>query len=89
MFTPTTIAFAAFGALIVWKHRAHSIGWLFVVVAFFFALCHNLAQNYAVYTLAVNPGSLPAGKVAFWFASPALDTVYVGSMTICSSPPSR
>jgi hypothetical protein len=82
MFTPTTIAFAAFGALIVWKHRAHSIGWLFVAVAFFFALCHNLAQNYAVYTLAVNPGSLPAGKVAFWFASSALDTVYVGSMLL-------
>ena len=28
MFSPTTIGFAAFGALIVWRHRAHSIGWL-------------------------------------------------------------
>jgi hypothetical protein len=82
MFTPTTIAFAIFGALIVQRHRANSIGWLFVAVAFFFAFCHNLAQNYAVYTLAVDPGSLPAGKVAFWFASSALDTVYVGSMLL-------
>jgi hypothetical protein len=82
MFTPTTIAFAIFGALILWKHRAHSIGWLFVAVAFFFALCHNLAQNYAVYTLAVNPGSLPGGKVAFWLASTALDTVYIGAMLL-------
>jgi two-component system NarL family sensor kinase len=82
MFTPTTIGFAVFGALIVWRHRAHSIGWLFVAVAFFFALCHNLAQNYAVYTLAVDPGSLPAGKAAFWLASTALDTVYIGVMLL-------
>lgn len=82
MFSPTTIAFAAFGALIVWRHRAHSIGWLFVVVAFFFSLCHNLAQNYAVYTLVVDPGSLPAGKAAFWLASSALDTIYIGAMLL-------
>ena len=82
MFTPTTIGFAVFGALIVWRHRAHSIGWLFVAVAFFFALCHNLAQNYAVYTLAVDPGSLPAGKAMFWLASTALDTVYIGVMLL-------
>jgi hypothetical protein len=82
MFAPTTVGFAAFGALIVWKHRAHSIGWLFVTVAFFFSLCHNLAQNYAVYTLAVDPGSLPAGKAAFWLASTALDAIYLGSMLL-------
>jgi hypothetical protein len=82
MFTPTTIGFAVFGALIVWRHRAHSIGWLFVAVAFFFALCHNLAQNYAVYTLAVDPGSLPAGTAVFWLASTALDTVYIGVMLL-------
>jgi hypothetical protein len=82
MFAPTTIGFAVFGALIVWKHRAHSIGWLFVVVAFFFSLCHNLAQNYAVYTLVVDPGSLPGGTAAFWLASTALDTVYLGAMLL-------
>ena len=82
MFSPTTIGFAAFGALIVWRHRAHSIGWLFVGVAFFFSLCHNLAQNYAVYALAVDPGSLPAGKAAFWLASTALDALYVGAMLL-------
>jgi hypothetical protein len=82
MFSPTTIGFAVFGALIVRKHRAHSIGWLFVAVAFFFSLCHNLAQNYAVYALAVDPGSLPAGTAVFWFASSALDTIYVGAMLL-------
>jgi hypothetical protein len=82
MFSPTTIAFAAFGALIVWRHRAHSIGWLFVAVAFFFSLCHNLAQNYAVYTLVVDPGSLPGGRAAFWLASTALDGIYVGAMLL-------
>jgi hypothetical protein len=82
MFSPTTIGFAVFGALIVWRHRAHSIGWLFVAVAFFFSLCHNLAQNYAVYTLAVHPGSLPAGNAAFWLASTALDSLYLGAMLL-------
>jgi two-component system, NarL family, sensor kinase len=82
MFSPTTIAFAAFGALIIWKHRAHSIGWLFVIVAFFFSLCHNLAQNYAVYAIAVDPNSLPAGKAAFWLASTALDGIYIGAMLL-------
>jgi hypothetical protein len=82
MFTPTTIGFAVFGALIVWRHRAHSIGWLFVAVAFFFALCHNLAQNYAVYALVVDPGTLPAGTAAFWFASTALDGIYIGAMLL-------
>jgi len=82
MFSPTTIGFAVFGALIVWRHPAHSIGWLFVVVAFFFSLCHNLAQNYAVYTLVVDPGSLPGGEAAFWLASTALDGIYLGAMLL-------
>ena len=82
MFVPTTIAFAGLGALIVSRHRAHSIGWLFIAVALFFSLCHGLAQNYAVYTLVVDPGSLPAGKAAFWFASTALDSVYLGAMLL-------
>jgi hypothetical protein len=82
MFSPTTIAFATFGALIVWRHRAHSIGWLFIAVAFFFSLCHNLAQNYAVYTLVVDRGSLPAGRAAFWLASTALDGIYIGAMLL-------
>ena len=82
MFSIVTVGFAAIGALIVWRHRAHSIGWLFIAVAFFFSFCHNLAQNYAVYTLVVDPGSLPAGKAAFWFASTALDTFYVGAMLL-------
>ncbi|HET7172387.1 MAG TPA: hypothetical protein VFI18_12175 [Gaiellales bacterium] len=82
MFSPTTIGFAVFGALIVWRHRAHSIGWLFVTVAFFFSLCHNLAQNYAVYSLAVDPDSLPAGRAAFWIASTALDSIYLGAMLL-------
>src|SRR6185503_13697602 len=82
MFSPTTVGFAVVGALIVSKHRAHSIGWLFVAVAFFFSLCHNLAQNYAVYALVVDSGSLPAGTAVFWFASSALDTIYVGAMLL-------
>ena len=62
MFSIVTVGFATIGALIVWRHRAHSIGWLFVAVAFFFSFCHNLAQNYAVYALVVDPGSLAGGQ---------------------------
>ena len=82
MFSLTTVAFAALGALIVRRHRAHSIGWLFAAVAFFFAFCHNLAQNYAVYAVAVDPGTWPAGKAAFWFGSTALDVIYIGAMLL-------
>ena len=38
MFSIVTVGFATIGALIVWRHRAHSIGWLFIAVAFFFSL---------------------------------------------------
>jgi len=82
MFSVTTIGFASLGTLIVWRHRAHSIGWLFIAVALFFSLCHNLAQNYAVYTLVVDPGSLPAGTAAFWLASTALDSISLGAMLL-------
>ena len=82
MFSIVTVGFATIGALIVWRHRAHSIGWLFIAVAIFFSFCHNLAQNYAVYALVVDPGSWPAGTAAFWFASTALDTFYVGAMLL-------
>jgi hypothetical protein len=82
MFSAATVGFAAIGALIVWRHRAHSIGWLFVTVALFFSLCHNLAQNYAVYALVVDPGTWPAGRAAFWLASTALDALYLGAMLL-------
>jgi hypothetical protein len=59
MFSAVTVGFAAIGALIVWRHRAHSIGWLFVTVAFF---CHNLAQNYAVYAPGRRPGDVAGGE---------------------------
>ena len=62
MFTVVTIGFAALGALIVSRERAHAIGWLFVGVALLLALPHNLLQNYAVYALFVAPGSVPLGR---------------------------
>jgi len=82
MFSTVTVGFAALGALIVSRQRGNATGWLFVVVALFFSVCHNLAQNYAVYALVVDPGTWPAGKAAFWLASTALDTVYVTAMTL-------
>ena len=82
MFATVSVGFAALGGLIVWRHRAHSIGWLFVAVAVFFSVCHNLAQNYAVYVLVVQDGAWPGGKAAFWLSSSALDSVYAASMIL-------
>jgi hypothetical protein len=82
MFAVFTIGFASIGALIVSRQRGNALGWLFIAVAIFFAVPHSLMQNYAVYTLAVSPGSLPGGMVAFWFSSSALDTVFIALMAL-------
>src|SRR3954452_21596303 len=82
MFAVFTIGFASIGALIVSRQRGNALGWLFIAVAIFFAVPDSLMQNYAVYTLAVSPGSLPGGMVPFWFSSPALDTVFIALMAL-------
>ncbi len=59
MFTVVTIGFASIGALIVTWQRGNRIGWLFIGMAMFLAVPHNLLQNYAVYAMVVEPGTLP------------------------------
>jgi hypothetical protein len=82
MFTVVTIAFASLGALIASRQPGNVIGLLFIGVAMFHALAHDLFQNYAVYALVVAPGTVPAGSAAFWLASSALDGVFVLFMTL-------
>jgi hypothetical protein len=82
LITATSVAFCVLGGLIVWRQLGHAIGWLFVGMALFLSVCHVLAQNYAVYAIVVDPGSLPFGRVAYWLSSTALDTLFVVLMTL-------
>ena len=82
MFTVVTIGFASIGALIVTWQRGNRIGWLFIGMAMFLAVPHNLLQNYAVYAMVVAPGTLPGGMVAYWFSSSIFDGVFVMVMSL-------
>src|SRR5689334_13025690 len=63
MFAVVTVGFAVVGALIVARERSNSFGWLFIAMAVFLSVPHNLAQNYAVYALAVSHDDLPGATV--------------------------
>jgi MFS family permease len=82
MFAVVTIGFAIVGGLIVSRERSNSFGWLFIGMAVFLSVPHNLAQNYAVYALAVSSDQLPGARAALWIASSAFDTVFVMLMTL-------
>ena len=82
MFAVVTIGFAVVGALIVAREWSNSFGWLFIAMAVFLSVPHNLAQNYAVYALAVSPGDWPGAQAALWISSTAFDTVFVMLMTL-------
>jgi hypothetical protein len=82
MFTIVTIGFASLGALIVSRQRGNAFGWLFITLAVFLSVPHNLLQNYAVYALVVAPDPQLGGKVAFWLSSQALDGMFVLLMTL-------
>ena len=82
MFAVVTIGFAVVGALIVARERSNSFGWLFIAMAVFLSVPHNLAQNYAVYALAVSPDDWPGAQAALWISSTAFDTVFVMLMTL-------
>ncbi|MFI5050390.1 MAG: hypothetical protein ACHQEA_11065 [Gaiellales bacterium] len=82
MFAVVTIGFAVVGALIVARERSNSFGWLFIAMAVFLSVPHNIAQNYAVYALAVSPGDWPGAQAALWISSTAFDTVFVMLMTL-------
>ena len=82
MFTFVTIGFASVGALIVTWQRGNRIGWLFIGMAMFLAVPHNLLQNYAVYAMVVAPGTLPGGIFGYWFSSTVFDGVFVMVMSL-------
>jgi two-component system, NarL family, sensor kinase len=59
------VAFSVLGALIVSRHAENRVGWVFCIVGLLGGLT-EFAGYYAIHTLLVSPGSLPAGLAAAW-----------------------
>jgi hypothetical protein len=58
-------SFSVVGALIASHRPENPIGWIFLTVGFFYGLL-IAADEYAIYALLTNPGSLPLGAEASW-----------------------
>jgi hypothetical protein len=61
-------AFMVVGALIVAHRPGNAIGWIFSAIALL-AFTGQLASQYAIYTYATRPGSLPGAILAAWYGS--------------------
>lgn len=74
-----SIPFPILGALIASRSPRNAIGWVYLGANFLFAVA-AFGQLYAVYTLLVDPGVLPGGRVMAWLSGAAL------AMAICLLP---
>src|ERR687890_1314363 len=59
------MSFSVVGALIASHRPENSIGWLFLAAALFYGILIP-GEEYAVYALLTNPGSLPLGAELAW-----------------------
>jgi hypothetical protein len=59
------VSFSVVGALIASHRPGNPIGWIFLAEGFIYGLL-NAADQYAVYALLTNPGTLPLGAEASW-----------------------
>src|SRR5215211_680426 len=64
-FAILTVSFSVVGALIISHRPENSIGWIFLAVGFFYGLL-SAGEEYAIYALLTNPGTLPWGAEASW-----------------------
>jgi hypothetical protein len=64
-FAILAVSFSVVGALIASHRPENSIGWIFLAVGFFYGLL-SAGDEYAIYALLTNPGSLPLGAAASW-----------------------
>ena len=58
--------YPAMGTLILLRRGSHRIGWILVAIGIVLLL-QTTPDDYAVYALALHPGSLPFGQVAVYF----------------------
>jgi hypothetical protein len=59
------VSFSVVGALVASHRPENTIGWIFLVVGFFYGLL-SAGDQYAIYALLTNPGALPLGAEASW-----------------------
>jgi hypothetical protein len=64
-FTILTVPFSVVGALITSHRPENAIGWIFLAEGFCYGLL-SAGDQYAIYALLTNPGSLPLGAEASW-----------------------
>ena len=62
------MSFATVGALVVSRQPGNVIGWLFCYLGLTFPLA-GAGEEYALYALVTEPGSLPGGAVLVWLAA--------------------
>ena len=68
VYVALAIAYPTLGAVVASRHPSNAIGWMFCVAGIAISGA-GATQLYAEYTLYTDPGSLPAGDVAFWLSS--------------------
>jgi signal transduction histidine kinase len=66
--TAVPLTFAAMGALVASRQQGNAVGWIFLGAGLSWALGAT-AQQYAIRTVFVAPGSLPGAVVAAWLGS--------------------
>ena len=66
--TVAALSFAPVGALIAARRPKNPVGWLLCLLGVAFSLGH-FSSEYAIYTLLVQPDSLPAGEGRAWISS--------------------
>jgi hypothetical protein len=64
-FAILTVTFSVVGALIISHRPENPIGWIFLTVGFCYGLL-SAGDEYAIFALLTNPGSLPWGAEASW-----------------------
>jgi two-component system, NarL family, sensor kinase len=64
----SSLGFAVAGYLITTRAPGNALGWI-LLVSGVSAPITSLGEEYAVYTLRIDPGSLPGGEVAAWISS--------------------
>ena len=62
------VAFATVGALVASRWPRNAVGWLFCWLGLSFSMV-GASEEYALYALATEPGSLPWGGGALWLAA--------------------
>ena len=64
-FAILTVSFSVVGPLIASHRPENPIGWIFLALGFFYGLLFA-GEEYAIYALLTNPGSLPLGAEFSW-----------------------